>query len=123
MPAQEAITEFICATFRSVWSLELLCHLRAQADRALSVPAMVAELRASDLIVRQSVDTLVAAGLLIVDEQGGAQYHPVSEELDQLVDAACALYAKTPDAVRRMIVAGSHPGITAFADAFRLRRD
>lgn len=123
MPAQEAITEFICATFRSVWSLELLCHLRACPERALSVPTMVAELRASDLIVRQSVDALVAGGLLIVDEQGSAQYHPISEELDTLVGAACILYAKSPDAVRRLIVAGTNPGITAFADAFRLRRD
>lgn len=84
---------------------------------------MVAELRASDLIVRQSVDALVAAGLLIVDEQGNARYHPISENLDQLVDAACALYGRSPDAVRRMIIAGANSGITAFADAFRLRRD
>lgn len=123
MPAQEAIAEFICATFRSVWSLELLCHLRAHSDRAFSVPAMVAELRASDLIVRQSVDSLVAAGLLIADEQGDARYQPISKDLDRLAHAACTLYAKSPDAIRRMIVVGTNPGITAFADAFRLRRD
>lgn len=84
---------------------------------------MVAELRASDLIVRQSVEALVVAGLLTVDEQGDARYHPVSESLDQLVGAACMLYGRSPDAVRRMIIAGANPGITAFADAFRLRRD
>jgi len=123
MPAPEKITEFISATFRSVWSLELLCHLQVHSDRCLSVAEMVTELRASDLIVRQSVDALVAAGLLIVDEQGCASYHPASEDLETLADAVRALYARSPDAVRRMIVAGSNPGITAFADAFRFRRD
>lgn len=123
MPAQEKIAEFICATFRSVWSLELLCHLRAHSDRSLSVQEMVAELRASDLIVRHSVDALVAAGLLVVDEQGNARYHPISDDLEILAKAVCALYARSPDAVRRTIVAGANPGITAFADAFRLRRD
>ncbi|MEP7008332.1 MAG: hypothetical protein ABI810_20300 [Sphingomonas bacterium] len=123
MPTPGKITEFICATFRSVWALELLCHLRAHSNRSLSVPEMVAELRASTLIVRQSVDALVAAGLLVVDEQGNARYHPIAKDLDMLAKAVCALYAKSPDAVRRMIVAGANPGITAFADAFRLRRD
>ncbi|MEO6215271.1 MAG: hypothetical protein ABIO86_04525 [Sphingomonas sp.] len=123
MPGQDKITEFIRATFRSVWSLELLCHLRVHSDRSSSVSEMVAELRASDLIIRQSVDTLVAAGLLLVDERGHAQYHPISEDLDTLAKGVCALYARSPDAVRRTIVAGANPGITAFADAFRLRRD
>jgi hypothetical protein len=123
MPAPEKITEFIRATFRSVWSLELLRHLQAHAGRSLSVAEMVTELRASDLIVRQSVDALVAAGLLIIDDEGCARYHPASEDLGTLADAVRALYARSPDAVRRTIVAGSNPGITAFADAFRLRRD
>ena len=43
--------------------------------------------------------------------------------MDKLVEQAEALYATSPDAVRRMIVAASNPGITAFADAFRLRKD
>ena len=30
---------------------------------------------------------------------------------------------RSPDAVRRMIVAATSPGITAFADSFRLRKD
>jgi len=123
MPAPEQITGFIRATFRSVWSLDLLCHLQAHADRSLSVVEMVAELRASELIVRQSVDALVAAGLLVIDVQGCARYRPASEDLATLADAVRALYARSPDAVRRTIVAGANPGLTAFADAFRLRRD
>ena len=48
---------------------------------------------------------------------------PPSDELDRLVEGAASLYAKSPDAVRRTIVAAASPAITAFADAFRLRKD
>jgi hypothetical protein len=39
------------------------------------------------------------------------------------VDETEALYARSPDAVRRMIISASHGGLTAFADAFRIRKD
>jgi hypothetical protein len=39
------------------------------------------------------------------------------------MDKATALYAKSPDAVRRLIISAATPGITAFADSFRLRKD
>jgi len=38
-----------------------------------------------------------------------------------LVEATEAAYAKSPDAVRRIIV--SSASVNAFADAFRLRKD
>ena len=83
----------------------------------------MAGLRGSDLVVTQSVESLSAAGLVLVDSGGTARYGPTTPELDKLVERAEALYAKSPDAVRRMIVSAANPGITAFADAFRLRKD
>jgi len=50
-------------------------------------------------------------------------YHGGSGESATLVEAAIGLYARSPDQVRRLIVAQSVPGATAFADAFRLRKD
>jgi hypothetical protein len=73
--------------------------------------------------VTQSVDSLNAAGLVLAEEGGGARYAPASKALDGLVGQAASFYAKSPDAVRRMIVAAANPSITAFADAFRLRKD
>ena len=84
---------------------------------------MIASLRGSDLVVSQSIEGLLAAGLVIVEADGAARYGPVSRELESLVDVAVAQYAKSPDLVRRTIVAAANPNITAFADAFRLRRD
>jgi hypothetical protein len=117
------LSGFIGSTFRSVWALELLCHLRQNRDRSLSHSEMVAGLRGSDLVVTQSREGLNAAGLVAVAEDGSARYLPASEALDRLAEQAEALYRKSPDAVRRMIVAAATPGISAFADAFRLRKD
>jgi hypothetical protein len=123
MPSEEDVSNFIRSTFRSVWALELLCFLRQERGRSRSHEEMVAGLRGSDLVVSQSVDSLTAAGLVLADADGSARYSPASEDLDRLVERAAAQYSKSPDAVRRAIVAAANPGITAFADAFRLWKD
>ena len=123
MPTSDDVNSFIRATFRSVWALELLCFLRQRRDRSVSHADMVAGLRGSDLVVSQSVESLVAAGLVLTEPEGAARYAPASDDLDELVVRAEALYSSSPDAVRRTIVAAANPGITAFADAFRLRKD
>jgi hypothetical protein len=123
MASGEDVETFIRSTFRSVWALELLILLRTNRDRTLSHEEMVKRLRGSDLVVRHSVEALAAAGLVIPEEQGAARYGPASAELDSLTDQAEEVYARSPDAVRRLIVAAATPGLAAFADAFRLRKD
>lgn len=123
MPTDQQIASFVGATFRSVWALELLCFLRQNRGRGHSHAEMVTGLRGSDLVVTRSVESLAAAGLVLIEQDGSARYAPASGELDQLAEAAEAFYARSPDAVRRMIIAAANPGITAFADAFKLRKD
>ena len=123
MPTKQEVASFIRNTFRSVWALELLCFLRQHRARSLSHQEMVAGLRGSDLVVSQSVESLAAAGLILSEADGSARYNPASEDLDKLVQRTQDLYTTSPDAVRRMIVSAANPGITAFADSFRLRKD
>jgi hypothetical protein len=123
MPSQHDIQGFIRSTFRSVWSLEMLLFLRDHRERAWSPGELVTALRASDVIVAQSVEALVAAGLVATEKEGSARYLPASPDLDALVEGAKIHYAKSPDAVRRQIVLSSQSGLAAFADAFKLRRD
>jgi hypothetical protein len=123
MPGSQELTRFIRSSFRSVWSLELLCLLKAHPDRDWTPDEIVAALRASDLIVRESLSALTAAGLVVIRTDGAARYQPASQSLATLVDAAVQLYARSPDAVRRAIVSAASGDIAAFADAFRLRRD
>lgn len=120
---QAQVREFIQATFRSVWALELMCYLRDDRARGHSIAEMVAGMRSSELVIGQSVEALLAAGLIVVDAEGRAQFLPAGGELDQLAEGAQRLYATSPNAVRRMIVEAASSGVSAFADAFRMRKD
>jgi hypothetical protein len=123
MPARNDIADFIRATFPSVWALELLCFLRQKDGNSLSRADMVAGLRGSELVITQSVDSLVRAGLVATDPDGAARYAPANARLAELAAQVEALYAKSPDAVRRLIVSAASPSLTAFVDAFRFRKD
>lgn len=122
MMPDEDVLSFIRSSFRSVWSLEVLLLLKAQ-PRPWAPAEIVAALRASELIVVQSLDALTAAGLVLADGAEAATYRPASARLADLVEGAESLYARSPDAVRRLIVGASAGGLAAFADAFRLRKD
>jgi DNA-binding GntR family transcriptional regulator len=121
--AEQELAAFIGATFRSVWALEVLCHLREQPGEARSPEQLVASLRASDLVVRTSLAELMAAGLVSIDRDGQASYAPATDRLARLAGAAEVRYSRSPDAVRRIIVRAASPGLTAFSDAFRLGGD
>jgi hypothetical protein len=122
-PGKEEVAAFIRASFRSVWDLELLCHLRRTPSANQHPAALVAGLRASELVVANSLSSLLAAGLIVAEPDSSVRYAPASAALDGLVEHAEALYRRSPDAVRRMIVTAANTGIAAFADAFRLRKD
>ena len=122
MPARQEVSSFVRSTFRSVWALELLCFLRRNGERAWSRHELVRALRGSELVVAQSVESLLAAGLVVNEAEDLVRYQPVSEAVDRLAAAAEALYAQRPDAVRRMIVAPPSAA-SSFADAFKLWRD
>jgi hypothetical protein len=60
---------------------------------------------------------------VVLDNDGRIGLHDASGGQAELVKAAIDLYRKSPDKVRRLIVAQATPGVTAFADAFKLRKD
>lgn len=122
MPHRKELDSFIGTSFRSVWALELLKYLAENPGTYHTSEELIAGLRASEAVVTQSVQNLSAAGLAVVDAEGRAAYLEGSGD-SALVKAAIALYARSPDKVRRLIVAQCAPGVTAFADAFRLRKD
>jgi hypothetical protein len=97
--------------------------LRRNPEKDSTAGELVEQLRASDSVVRVSIAQLVTARLVAVTSEGAAKYAPANEDLDRLAGEAEAQYAISPDAVRRVIVRASHPGLTAFSDAFRLGGD
>jgi hypothetical protein len=120
--ARQELVSFIGASFRSVWALELLCHLRKHAGPR-SPEELVESLRASDLVVRTCLADLVAAGLVSVDDTGRASYAPATPDLERLASETESYYSTSPDAVRRIIIRAANPGPSAFSDAFRLGGD
>jgi hypothetical protein len=117
----DELFRFIGSSFRSVWALELLLLLKRE-PRAWSRDELITTLRASELVVNKAIDELVAAGLISV-EGDGARYMPVSDDIAKHVKQVEKVYSARPDAVRRAIVSASASGATAFADAFKLRKD
>ena len=122
MTSTEQVSRFIRSSFRSVWSLEVLLLLKRER-RPWTDEDIITALRASDLIVSQSLEGLSTAGLVVTDQEGLSEYRPSNEAAGQLVDESEKLYAQSPDAVRRLILGSSTSGLAAFADAFRLRKD
>jgi hypothetical protein len=122
MGVDDDVTRFIEASFPSVWSLEVLLLLRRE-KQGCSPKQLVETLRASDLVINQALSSLVAGGLAVTDEAGLATYSPATADIAKLVEKTEGLYARRPDAVRRTIISGSMSGLTAFVDAFRLRKD
>ena len=123
MPTACEVDQFLKDHFRSVWSLELLLHLARHDERGFSADELVEALRASRAIVEQAVAALIIGGLIVIEGDGKARYAPANARLRELVTLAMDAYATRPDAVRRTIVSGTASGASAFADAFRLRKD
>lgn len=123
MPAGPDLAAFIRSHFPSVWTLELLLFLKNDSLGAWPSDRLVEALRASQSIVTKSLEVLLTGGLIVSDDGGRVQYAPASDNLRQLVDETQELYARKPDAVRRLIVSSAGIGLSAFADSFRLRRD
>ena len=122
MPSPD-VAAFLRGHFKSVWALELLLFLKDHADEAWPDDALVTALRTSETIVSMSVGTLLAGGLIAKEADCAVRYAPASEDLSRLVDVTQALYAKKPNAVRRVIVGESTQGLSAFANSFKLRND
>src|SRR3546814_11980003 len=113
MASRQEVTSFIRATFRSVWSLELLLFLKNHDNRGWLRFDLVTALRGSDVIVSQSIDSLVAAGLVRMDKDGVARYSPVSQAMGRAVAGTERMYAKNPVAGRRTCIVTAKAGITA----------
>lgn len=123
MATDQQLEAFISDSFASIWDLELLSALLDEPELALSPEALVERMRASDLVVAQGTRALASAGIVLIDAKGWLQFRPIDPQVEQLAREALEFYRRYPARARRLMVARQAPGLNAFADAFRLRKD
>lgn len=123
MSTDRDLEDFISDTFVSVWTLELLSLLLDSPGAGFSHEELVERLRASDAVVSQGVSALVTAGLAVIDDKQSIEFRPTNDEVEDCARRSVDFYRKFPGRTRRLIISRSAPGLTAFADAFRLRKE
>lgn len=123
MATDRDIEQFIGDSFSSIWDLELLCALLDAPEHASEAAALVERMRASELVVARGIQMLEAAGMVEVDEKGRVHFQPVNDNVADCARRAGDFYRRFPGRARRLIVSRQAPGLNAFADAFKLRKD
>lgn len=121
MADDDELLAFIRAHIRSVWTLELLCLLRAEPGRHWSPDELVSELRGSTGLVSDGLRRLEQAGIVLGDETGRYGYATASPALATLCDRLVSEYQARPVAITNLIVSPPDK-LQILADAFRLKR-
>ena len=117
------LVDFLQESFASVWSLEILLALHRDPSRKWTAEELIAELRSSEVVVRQSLDGLFAAGLILEEAGGSVRYGPASAGQNELVERLAETYRVKPSAIRRVIVQSPADKLRTFSDAFRIIKD
>ena len=121
MTSEAEILEFAGASFRSVWALELLLMLRRTRDRNWGAAEILKELRSSQVAVVEALNNLIAAGLVVADEDERYRYNATGR-LEEAVGALAQLYALKPAVVMRQIVnSPNNATLQILSDAFRIK--
>ena len=121
MISEETLLDFAGALFKSVWALELLLALKHPADRSWQTSDIIKELRGSQVVVTEALSNLVAAGLVIQEDNGRYRYQPGSPSMDEMVTELANLYAVKPTSVICKIVTSSSAKLQILSDAFRIK--
>jgi hypothetical protein len=80
-------------------------------------------MRASELVVQQGIASLVAAGIGGLEPDGRFRFRPIDGKVERNARRANEFYQRFPGRARRLMIERQSPGLNAFADAFRLRKD
>jgi predicted transcriptional regulator len=117
------VSEFVRATIKSVWALELLLHLRRKSTESFTVEQLSHELRGSRTMVTEALSQLQLAGLVMEESAGRVRYRSQNEQIDSLVAQLEQIYAERPTALIKEIASSPSAKIQSFADAFKFRKE
>lgn len=117
----EQVRTLITRHIASVLELDVLLAMRA-TDRAPTCEELARELRLNETACAAALDRFASNGFLAAN--GAAySYRPKTPKLASSVDALADAYSVRRVSVIRFIYQRPGEGVSAFADAFRLRKD
>lgn len=114
-----ALISFVRKSLQSIWMLETLLLLRRRAGEPVPREEIVRELRATPFLVRRVLDQLAAQHLVLVHEDGAAQFEPATPELAQLCEKLDVASRDRPIALRDAIINSPDTKLENLANAFR----
>lgn len=117
------LVDFLQDSFGSVWSLEILLALYREPKRVWTADELITELRSSEVVVRQGLGGLLAAGLIVAEEGERVRYGTASADQDRQLARLAEAYRVKPGAIRRLIVQSRADKLRIFSDAFRIIKD
>jgi uncharacterized protein YhaN len=97
--------------------------MRRSPERSWNARELDRELRSSALIVSGALAKLIAAGLVVEEQDGIYRYQPARPMLGELIDKLAQTYAEFPVAVTQAILSAPNQQIRTFAEAFRFKKD
>ena len=104
---EDAVLLFVRNRVPSAWTLDLLLLLYRGHASAWTCDVLVRELRATSIVVMQSLGELMDAGVIAEADDGRYVYCPHTPELAALIDDLAALYVQKPVTVLKTIFAPS----------------
>jgi hypothetical protein len=117
----EEVRWLITTHVASALELEVLLAMRARED-ATTAAGLARELRSNDAVAVSALEKFAAAGLL-AREGDEYTFRPSTPRLAKAADALADSYARRRVRVVEFIYRRPSEGVTAFADAFKLRKD
>jgi hypothetical protein len=119
-PIPQEVHRFLDRHISSVDQLEILLFLREQRARPWSPLEVSIELRYNEAAAAERMKSMNALGLLERDGDSSFRFAPSDSETDRVVSLLATMYRDYRLRVIERIFA-KPDGLTAFAEAFRLR--
>lgn len=118
---EDETLSFIEARIKSVWSLELLLLLFREPAKAWRRDELVRELRGSEVVVKEALESLYSAGLVVENESGTFRFGPSTDPLNEMVASVDRVYTVRPMAIIKAITGSPNDRLRIFSDAFKFR--
>jgi predicted transcriptional regulator len=117
----DEVRSLLAAHIASVLELDVLLAIRTRTE-PVAADALARELRLNETATGSALEKFASAGLL-VSRDGGYLFVPRDPQKEAAAEALADVYSRRRVSVIRFIYSDPSGSVSAFADAFKLRRE